>query len=1279
LNKYEYKVRSEEIKNLISIGKYDQAVDIADTIDWRRVKNIRTLCTISDLYKINRRFEESKEILLLAYSRNPNIRAIVYSLCELSIKMGEFVQAVEYYKEFVRIAPRDTGRYILQYRLYEAQEVSLEERIAVLEEFKKHDYRAKWAYELAFLYHRMGLTTKCVEEIDEMSACFGSDKYVIKALDLKALHEPLSQKQRQLYDEYNMYKRGVAESFDEEDINEHEESLEDTDLKKRTTKRMYDSNEDAAKVEEAAIRAGMPPVDEMTRIYNAKDVESSLNSGGASAYQNNYFGNQNVNPYGNGYNSPNANLYENVYANNNVNSYGNRYDAGQSTNPYGNIYSDNQNVNSYANTYGENQTINPYENAYTAEQNAGVYEKSYHANQNAGTYGNAYTDNAYTNSFYPNNNKVKDDAVKVNDAPKPVGFDTINLTRIIGDDIARICEAEERERQNNVINENSDNTDDITNGGFYDTTGNLYADTGNLGYESSYENNGNDYSYNEINAQSMGYSEGADSSRYDDILTQETDGQISMALPDAPKIDDQITGQISIEDIMNNIKEQQQKRQEKNVDKLFTEKFNNMMSDYEESAKYDLQKEIEQKVRREIKESHRQKVEKIGTAPKFSGNVIRTESDPYINVGENKSKLKDEFNEALGLLDYDKKIGLEVEDLDVLEEDISLDNSIKEINIEEENKSENENSEPVKKEDEEEENAPINLSPKLKHTAKASRNYSELKKGTRTIEPEGRAYDERALKAMENLSQDIESEEEKANRRAEEARAAVEERARLLAEKREKERKEREEKERLQKEQEEKVRLQKEQEEKVRLQKEEERERLSKEQEEKDKIEQEEKVKEEEAENKQTRETLDVVVEKDMEIAENEELVEDVIEVSAENEVLDNIEELISVNEDGEIISEDMQEIEEVSDSENVQEIEDKVSDLENSQESKEEAGILENDHENSDFEASTDSAEDSYSSLESVQENDSKNDALGEAREFSTEGLESADSNQETQSIEETKDETGENTEESLEEGELEAKDLDTRVRVMTPEEKELFGPYIHHRKSRKQIIKAIDSLNMSPATNNAIVTGEEGTGTLNLAKGLIKSVQAGNKDFSGKVAKITAQSLNKKSVPAIIEKLGDGALIIQRAADMKSDTVESLYDTLKNDKKGIIIVLEDNLQDMNRLLKRHSQLNECFNVRVDVEALDNDSLVSYAKQYALEKEYSIDALGVLSLHSRIENMQTIDHDVTITEVREIVDEAIENTKKKTIGHLFDVVLNKRYDDDDMIILTEKDFELKH
>lgn len=143
MDKQEYKLRAEEIKSLIAKRDFFSAVKIADEIDWTRVRSVAMLCTVSDLYKANRRYKESKELLLMAYERHPNGRMILYSLCELCIKMGEVVQAIEYYKEFVQLAPMDNGKYVLQYKLYVAQEVSLEERIAVLEELKKRDYREK--------------------------------------------------------------------------------------------------------------------------------------------------------------------------------------------------------------------------------------------------------------------------------------------------------------------------------------------------------------------------------------------------------------------------------------------------------------------------------------------------------------------------------------------------------------------------------------------------------------------------------------------------------------------------------------------------------------------------------------------------------------------------------------------------------------------------------------------------------------------------------------------------------------------------------------------------------------------------------------------------------------------------------------------------------------------------------------------------------------------------------------------------------------------------------
>ena len=210
MDKYEYKLRSEEILKLIEEEEYVEAAKIADMIDWRRVKSISMLLRVAALYRVNRRNEDSRAVLLLAYDRYPTNRSVVYSLCEVSIELDDVVAAIEYYKEFVKLAPRDNGVYTLRYRILEAQEANLEERIGVLEELKKRDYQEEWAYELAYLYHRVGLGTKCVEECDDLILWFGDGPYVTKAMELKMLHVPLTPIQQKKYDMAQRQLQGEA-------------------------------------------------------------------------------------------------------------------------------------------------------------------------------------------------------------------------------------------------------------------------------------------------------------------------------------------------------------------------------------------------------------------------------------------------------------------------------------------------------------------------------------------------------------------------------------------------------------------------------------------------------------------------------------------------------------------------------------------------------------------------------------------------------------------------------------------------------------------------------------------------------------------------------------------------------------------------------------------------------------------------------------------------------------------------------------------------------------
>lgn len=219
MDKYEYKVRSEEIVKLIDKEKYVEAANVADTVDWRRVKSISMLLKIAALYSINRRNEDSRAILLLAYEKYPTNRSVVYSLCEISIELEDVVAAIEYYKQYAKIAPKDIGVIILHYRILEAQGASLEERIALLEELKKKDYQEEWALELADLYHRIGYATKCVEECDDIILWFGDGPNVMKAMELKQKHVPLTEVQQAKYENmlHNAQNNYSEQTYTEDD------------------------------------------------------------------------------------------------------------------------------------------------------------------------------------------------------------------------------------------------------------------------------------------------------------------------------------------------------------------------------------------------------------------------------------------------------------------------------------------------------------------------------------------------------------------------------------------------------------------------------------------------------------------------------------------------------------------------------------------------------------------------------------------------------------------------------------------------------------------------------------------------------------------------------------------------------------------------------------------------------------------------------------------------------------------------------------------------------
>lgn len=235
MDKYEYKLKLDEIKNLMAKKQYTEAAEIADSINWRKVRNVNALMKAGDIYAQIGRYDEAKEILLMAYDRSPIGRMIIYKLAEIAIKTKEFDEAQEYYDEFVEIAPHDNLKYILRYEMNKAKGAGLDVLIQILEELKEQEYTEKWAFELAYLYHQVGRSEECINACDELILWFGDGPYVEKALELKMLYQPLNRAQEDKYRQFKQRKDGIVEVRPEDYLESGEIIKEPVQIKPVTT------------------------------------------------------------------------------------------------------------------------------------------------------------------------------------------------------------------------------------------------------------------------------------------------------------------------------------------------------------------------------------------------------------------------------------------------------------------------------------------------------------------------------------------------------------------------------------------------------------------------------------------------------------------------------------------------------------------------------------------------------------------------------------------------------------------------------------------------------------------------------------------------------------------------------------------------------------------------------------------------------------------------------------------------------------------------------------
>lgn len=211
MDKYEYKLKLDQMKSALAEGNIEMAQELADAINWKKVRNVNSLIKAGEVYEASGRYDDAKELFLMAYDRSPIGRMIIYRLAELEIKQSNFEQALEYYEEFVEISPNDNLKFVLKYKIYKAKGASLKEQIQILEDLKEQEYIEEWAYELAYLYHQAGMIEKCIEACDELILWFGDGAYVEKALELKLLYQPLTKQQEEKYRQFRQKRDGIVE------------------------------------------------------------------------------------------------------------------------------------------------------------------------------------------------------------------------------------------------------------------------------------------------------------------------------------------------------------------------------------------------------------------------------------------------------------------------------------------------------------------------------------------------------------------------------------------------------------------------------------------------------------------------------------------------------------------------------------------------------------------------------------------------------------------------------------------------------------------------------------------------------------------------------------------------------------------------------------------------------------------------------------------------------------------------------------------------------------
>ena len=1041
MDKYEYRVKTEQMLDHLEKKEYQKAMDIAESIDWRRVKNASMLNTVSEIYEYNGEFKKGRDILFLAFDRAPGSRKIVYRLGTLALKIKDIREATDCYEEFVKLAPKDPNQYILKYKILRTQGAALSDQIAALEEFKKAEYIEKWAYELAKLYDEAGMTAECLEECDDLILWFSEGKYVYLAMELKMKYKPLTPLQQEKYDS-----RPGAVKKQPEPVKQTESTLEEVDDENE-----YDEGSEE-EVQESTVQ----------RIDDAQVQEI------------------------------------------------------------------------------------PPEPVPMQEE----FE-------------------------------IPEEAAQADVVPEEV---VPEATAAVEE--TPMYREEEPEASVETPEEHTSAIKQVVTGATLEEA----------------------LAQGVAVASGINIEEEAMKEREDEILAN---------------------GQMMIDDILQKW-EAKQKDHEEAIAK--------------QKAKDEerLQKEREQARIRQ--EEERKEVERKAAEAEARR---KAEEEAARKAAEEEARRKAEEEAA------------------------------------------------------------------RKAAEEEARRKAEEEAARKAAEEEARrkAEEEAARKAAE----------EEARRKAEEeARRAAEEEARRKAE----EEAARKAEEEAADEEESKRNTQRIPDDIVRLMEEMESETEDSEDE----------IYEEEFEDgpgmdedfiEGIEDELDGLDMNGSSFEEGDFDEGDFEEEDLEGEDFDegDFEEEDLEGEDfdeGDFEEEDFDEAdfdEADFEEEDLDEEELEEADFDEDEDDFEDIDDEETDFDEGDFEEDMDEEEFDEEEIDDDEELDFGEDLEGEdfdEADFEEEDLDEGDFDEgdfEEEDFDEEEIEDEDDTEE-LEIEEPSEEEIQARIKKskggvpfdtgfvvtgrydlsatseiglkagLTEEQKKLFSYFVPVRGMSEQIVEVLDNDRRAQRegtskTGNLLVIGRKGSGKTVLAVDIVKAIQKQRNLKQGKVAIVTGESLNKKELTNIIQKLRGGAIIIEHAGKLNSRTVKELNYLMEKKTGELLFVLEDQRKPLERLMTANPEFKKKFSSKLELPVFINDELVTFGQTYAKENGYKLDEMGILALYSRIDVMQREDHAVSVAEVKEIMDEAIAHSQKANVKHLARRVFGKGTDDSDRIILKEEDFKI--